>query len=135
MKRMIPYLLLAAAFLACGDSTGTDSDSDPESIATGAWTGTTGSGLTFDFTVGAGAAEITQIVYRFSGLQCGGVTLSSGSITSSRTPGWPISNRQFEIARTGDPPITISGTFASNGTTASGNWDWLTCSGTWTGSH
>lgn len=134
-RKFTKYLALALPFCflltTCDKSTG----SDTQPIATGAWSATTGSGLSFDFTISAGADEITEITYHFSGLQCGGVTLASGSIGSQRTPGWSISNRRFEIARTSDPAITISGSFHNNGTEASGDWEWLTCSGTWTASH
>jgi hypothetical protein len=91
--------------------------------------------MSLQFTVNAGATGITEIEYTFSGLQCGGTTLSSGSITVSQSPPWPIANREFEITRTSDPTIDITGTFGDDGSTVSGTWDWLTCSGTWTGSH
>jgi hypothetical protein len=39
------------------------------------------------------------------------------------------------IAPTGDQVPDITGTFGDNGTTVSGTWTWLTCSGTWTGSR
>jgi len=89
--------------------------------------------MALEFTVNAAADGITEIVYTFSGLQCGGQTLSSGTITSSQTPAWPISNRQFQITRSSDPTIDITGTFGNDGTTVSGTWEWDTCSGTWTG--
>ena len=129
MKRIIPVLLLTVSVAVCGDGA-----TGPQAIAPGVWNGSM-TGLSLEFTVNAGADGVTEIVYTFSGLQCGGVTLASGSITSSRTPPWPIANRQFEITRSSNPTIDIVGTFADNGTTVSGTWDWLTCSGTWTGSH
>jgi hypothetical protein len=145
LKHIAVVLMVAMVWMGCGDSNGTtgpdgdgtngDGSNGPQPIATGTWSATTGGGFAFDFTVGAGADEISEIVYRFSGLTCEGTTLSSGSLTSSRTPGWPIADREFEIARSASPAITISGTFADDGTTASGEWQWLTCVGPWTASH
>ena len=99
-------------------------------IEPGVWHGTTGAGFTFDFTIAAGADQITQIQYFWSGLSCEGVTLVSGSTTVSRTPGWSISGRQFTVDPDDEP--TITGTFDDTGTAASGSWQWLSCSGTWT---
>ena len=114
--------------LACGDAAG------PQPIASGAWNAST-TGMSLQFTVNAAADGITDIAYTFSGLQCGGTTLSSGTITASQTPAWPIVNRQFQITQSSAPTIDITGTFGDDGITVSGTWDWLTCSGTWTGSH
>ncbi|NJD09138.1 MAG: hypothetical protein FIB01_01420 [Gemmatimonadetes bacterium] len=101
--------------------------------ATGQWTGST-TGMALEFNVSADARYVTQMKYTFSGLQCGGTTLSSGSVIRSTTPGWEITNRQFAIPPTEYVP-GISGTFGSNGTTVTGTWTWLTCSGSWSGSH
>ena len=103
-------------------------------VMPGVWHGST-TGMSFDFTVNSGADGITQIVYTFSGLTCGGTTLASGSVQVSRTPPWPISNREFTITGTSDPKIDLAGTFGDDGATVSGTWHWLTCSGTWTGSR
>jgi PKD repeat protein len=102
-------------------------------IATGEWHGST-TGMALDFNVGADARYVTQVKYTFSGLQCGGATLVSGSVTRSTTPGWEITDRQFSIASTPSVP-GITGTFGDNGTTVTGTWTWLTCSGSWSGSH
>jgi PKD repeat protein len=101
-------------------------------IEPGVWHGTTGAGFNFDFTVAAGGDQITQIQYFWSGLSCDGVTMVSGSTTVSRAPGWSISGRQFTVDPDDEP--TITGTFDDSGTAASGSWQWLSCSGTWTGS-
>ncbi len=122
MNRIIPSLLLAFALAACGDATA------PQS---GVWSAATGAGFSFNFTVSRGADEITEIEYLWSGLTCGGVTHSSGSISVAQTPGWPISDREFAIRPTGWPHI--NGTFHNNGTEASGSWAWSGCGdGTWT---
>ncbi len=103
-------------------------------IVPGAWHGST-TGLSLDFTVNSSADAVLELKYTFSGLKCEGATLVSGSITISRGSGWPISNRQFVITPSGDPKITVAGTFGDDGATVSGTWQWLSCSGTWTGSH
>lgn len=103
-------------------------------IVPGTWHGAT-DGMSFDFTVNQAADGIPLIVYTFSGLQCGGTTLASGSVQVSRTPPWPISNRQFLVTGNSDPEIDLAGTFGEDGLTVSGTWHWLSCSGTWTGSH
>jgi PKD repeat protein len=102
-------------------------------IVPGAWHGST-TGMSLDFTVNSSADGITELKYTFSGLQCGGVTHMSGSVTISWGSPRPISNRQFLITPSGEPHIDIAGTFGDDGTTVSGTWRWLTCSGAWTGS-
>lgn len=103
-------------------------------IEPGEWHGST-TGMALDFTVSPDAQYVTQLKYTFSGLKCGGAELVSGSVIVSRTPGYEITNRQFVIAPTGDQVPDITGSFGDNGTTVSGTWTWLTCSGTWTGSR
>jgi uncharacterized protein YjdB len=98
-------------------------------IVPGVWHATTGDGFSFDFTVSAGADRVEQIQYFWSGLSCEGVTRVSGSVTVSSNR-WSITGRQFTVDPQDEPEI--SGTFDSNGTTASGTWEWLSCSGTWT---
>ena len=102
-------------------------------IATGEWHGST-TGMALDFTVSANAQYVTPMKYTFSGLKCGGAELVSGSVTRSTTPGWEITNRQFTIPATPSVP-GITGTFGDNGTTVTGTWTWLTCTGSWTGAH
>jgi uncharacterized protein YjdB len=101
-------------------------------IVPGVWHSTTGSGFSFDFTVDATADYVTQVQYLWSGLSCDGVTYVSGSTTYSSGAGWPITGRQFTVDPPPDYP-TITGTFDDDGTAASGNWQWLSCSGTWQG--
>jgi hypothetical protein len=101
-------------------------------IVPGVWNGTTGSGFSFDFTVDATADYVTQIQYFWSGLSCDGVTYVSGSTTHSSGAGWPITARQFTVDPPPDYP-TITGTFDDDRTAASGDWQWLSCSGTWQG--
>ena len=101
--------------------------------APSSWHGST-TGLALDFIVNPNTDGITQITYTFSGLKCGDTTLVSGSITSIPGKPWPISNRQFLITRSGNPPLNVDGTFGNDGTTVTGNWSCSTNSGTWTGS-
>jgi uncharacterized protein YjdB len=101
-------------------------------IVPGVWHATTGSGFSFDFTVDANADYVTQIQYFWSGLSCDGVTYVSGSVTYTPGGGRPITARQFTLDPPPDYP-TITGTFDDDGTAASGEWQWLSCSGTWQG--
>ena len=102
-------------------------------IVSGAWHGST-PGMALDFTVNSSATGITQIMYTFSGLSCGGTTLTSGSIIVTPGSPWVISNRQFQIPGPSNPKIAIAGTFGNDGATVAGTWSWSSCSGTWTGS-
>jgi uncharacterized protein YjdB len=112
-----------------GNATVTITVATPGAIVPGVWHGTTGAGFTFDFTVAAGADRVEQIQYFWSGLSCEGVTRVSGSVTISSNR-WSITGRQFAVDPQDEPEI--SGTFDGNGTAASGDWQWLSCSGTWT---
>ena len=67
-------------------------------IVPGVWHAST-AGMSLDFTVNSSADRITELTYTFSGLTCGGVTLTSGSVTVIPGVPWPISNRQFLITR------------------------------------
>jgi hypothetical protein len=130
--------VLAIAVAACGDN-GTEPGDDGnggavQPIATGAWNATSPEGFSVVFTVNAAADYVTEVRVTFSGLSCGGQTLTSGTVTSSRDPGWAISNRQITFSLS-NPALSITGTFSDNGTAASGTWQWGTCSGTWTASH
>ncbi len=88
-------------------------------------------------TVAYDGTEIQTIKTTFSAYSCGGRT-QSGTITSSQTPSWPITNRQFVIDLSffpGDVKLNITGIFAESGIEASGSWSvdvlGTTCSGTW----
>jgi len=134
----IIYLLLV--FFPCCKKSPTSPDLDDviNAITTGEWTATAGFG-SFNFTVSSDRNYITEIVYNFSSWTCGPVT-TSGTVTVSSTPGWPISNRSFEIERYvhDNVLLTINGTFADSGSQASGTWVansyGTTCSGSWSGS-
>lgn len=109
-------------------------------VKAGEWTATSDFG-SFDFIVSSGSNYITKITYKFASWSCGGVTIS-GTIIISKSPGWPISNRSFEIENYLDPnrkmQLTIKGTFSDSGVQASGSWEakiyGSTCSGSWQGS-
>lgn len=129
-------LVLLFTLIACNNDDAPKADS---LITSGTWNATSGFG-SFDFTVNSERTNITEIVYNFSNWTCGGVT-QSGSISVSSNPGWPITDRVFEIEVDINPdpfdktPITISGTFAASGDQASGTWEAVvnltTCSGSW----
>ena len=74
---------------------------------------------------------ITKIKYILSNWQG-----RSGSITVTKDPGWPITNRNFEIARDLDPSlrVTINGTFSESGQQASGTWNAVLSGTTYSGS-
>jgi hypothetical protein len=101
-------------------------------VKPGIWRGST-TGMSFELTVSSSGDAVTQIKYTFSGLQCGGATLVSGSIIVTPGTPWPIINRQFQITGSGNPKIDVTGTFSDDGATLSGTWSWSSCSGTWTG--
>jgi hypothetical protein len=133
--------LLFTLTAACGDdTTGTDGNGGPQPIVSGSWSATAGFG-SFTFEV-SGGTSITEISYSFSGFSCGGVT-TSGTVTVGSGSGWSITNRSFTIVNSispigGTEVMTITGTFADNGTEASGSysaaWHGSTCTGSWNGS-
>jgi len=95
-----------------------------------------------EFTVNSDGTGVIEITYIFSNWTCGSATMS-GTVKFSKSSGWPITDRQFTIKNTFDPPpigsgsqvMTINGTFDETGAHASGTWeaDWYgsLCSGTW----
>lgn len=109
-------------------------------IQPGEWTATAGFGG-FDFAVNKAGTYVTEIVLKFSGWHCGGVT-RSGTITISRTPGWDVADRNFKFESDLDPSpfskelMTIEGDFNESGIQASGTWraemSRATCNGNWT---
>jgi hypothetical protein len=94
------------------------------------------------FTVNPDGTGVTEITYIFSSWTCGSATMS-GTVKFSKSSGWPITDRQFTIKNTFDPPpigsgsqvMVITGTFDETGAHASGTWeaDWYgsICSGNW----
>ena len=95
------------------------------------------------FTVNSDGTGVIKITYIFSSYTCGSATMS-GTMKFSKSSGWPITDRQFTIKNTLDPPppigsgsqmMTITGTFDETGAHASGTWeaDWYgsICSGNW----
>ncbi len=82
----------------------------------------------FVFTVNPSGTEITKLATTFSSYTFGGIT-QNGTVISMPSPGWPISNNQFNIVNSIDPrgtiKLTINGTFAPSGTQASGTWSML----------
>lgn len=109
-----------------------------QTVKTGEWTATADFG-TFDIIVSSGSNFITKITFNFASWTCGPVN-KSGVVSVSTSPGWPISNRSFEIAIdfNSNEKLTIKGTFSDNGVQVSGTWNSTiygsTCSGSWQGS-
>ena len=95
----------------------------------GDWTATTAFG-SFDFIVNSASTYITQITLNFSNWKG-----RSGSVITSRDPGWSITNRSFKIETSiaGDQ-WTVEGTFAESGDKASGTWKVITSGQTESGS-
>lgn len=92
----------------------------------GEWTATISIGR-FDFTVSSDSTGISKILVYFS--------KTSGSVSTTREPPWPITNRGFKIETTfSGAQWTFEGTFADSGDKASGTWKFVaanTESGSW----
>ncbi len=124
------FSVMLIAMLLSGNSR---IDAQPQS---GDWTCQTDFGELV-FTVNPNGTHITKLIITFSSFTCGGVT-QSGTITISTSPGWPISNNQFNIEVDINYPnisMTITGTFSGTGDQASGTWSvnayGTICSGSW----
>lgn len=85
----------------------------PAVVQPGEWTANTDFGV-LDFTVSSDSNYITEVKFTWSNWRCGGV-VKSGSVSISKSPGCPISNRSFEFEDTfysGNEQWTIIGTFS-----------------------
>jgi len=83
----------------------------------GTWTSTTAFGV-FEFTVNSQSTYITSFKRTFSNWRG-----RSGSILTSREPGWAITDRKFNISTvTFGETWSFSGTFTESGDKASGTW-------------
>lgn len=90
----------------------------------------------FVITVGCNGSCISKIIYTWSNFHCDGITLVSGSITSSRSGGWAITNNSFTIQTSvSQGTMTINGTFTTTGSSVSGTFSYnifgTICSGNW----
>jgi hypothetical protein len=137
---------LTFALFACVDNGNEPPRPDPaptpESIATGTWNATTGTGLSFDFTVDSTAGLVTEFIIQWTDWICGNPPAPHGHSESYAVLGTPITDRGFETVVL--PNVTlypsliihISGSFADDGVKASGNWAATeadqVCEGTWT---
>jgi hypothetical protein len=131
-------------FTACsGDDDGTGPEG-PKAIQTGTWNGTAEFGsLSLDVT--SGGTLVQKVSFTFSSWRCGSASAtSSGTVSTERDPGWPITNRAISISMDYDPfgdsqTIDLNGTFGDDGTSVSGSWSaaWNggTCSGSWQASR
>lgn len=129
MTAIRPWLAFVALLVGCGEG-----GTGPQPVASGVWTGST-AGMTLTFTIDSTGTGIAEIVYSFSDFECHGATPGYPVVKSSRTPPWPIADRQFDIARTSRPTVDIAGRFSDDGRTVDGTWVWLECAGTWTGAR
>jgi hypothetical protein len=105
---------------------------------TGAWTGSSGFG-DIDFQVSSDGTAIEEVKLSFIDFSCGNVVSTSGSITFSSNPGWPITEDEFTIdltlSNSLDQEMQIRGSFEDGGTTATGTYiadfNNTECQGTW----
>ena len=145
-KRLLPSamgILLILLTVGCGDDNGTGPEG-PKAIQTGTWNGSAGFG-SLSLEVVSGGTLIKKVTFNFSSWRCGSASgTSSGSVSTERDPGWPISDRAFSISLDYDPfgssqTIDMNGTFGADGASASGswsaNWNGGTCSGSWQASR
>lgn len=134
MKTKISVVLTVCLCLCLATCKSPSSSSNPSNPVyppkSGDWTASTAFG-TLDFTVNQASTYVTKITLSFSNWKG-----RSGSVSSSKDPGWQISNRSFKIETSiMSDQWTINGTFENNGNKASGNWSAMiggqTESGTW----
>lgn len=134
MKTRIALFLaicLCLCPLACNSPAGPEETSNPVSKPVfppkpGEWTSAISIGR-FDFTVNPDSTGLSKILVFFSS--------NSGSVSSSREPHWPITNRSFKIETSfAGAQWTFEGTFADGGDKASGTWKFVASnsqSGSW----
>ena len=130
MKTKISGLLtvcLCLYLIACKSPTNpSDSTTSVFLPKSGEWTSAISIGR-FDFTVSSDSTGIPKILVYFS--------KTSGSVSTTREPPWPITNRGFKIETTfSGAQWTFEGTFADSGDKASGTWKFVavnTESGSW----
>jgi hypothetical protein len=139
MKFKSIFLVLALFFFiaSCKSPNGPDDNGNGSNQVyppkAGDWTASTTFG-TLEFNVNAASTHVTKITLIFNGWKG-----RSGSVSTSKDPGWSISNRYFKAETNilGDQ-WTIEGTFENSGNSASGTWKAViggqTESGSWQGS-
>jgi hypothetical protein len=143
-SKLLAGALLVLLLVACGDD-GTGPDG-PRAIREGTWTGSAEFGsLTLD--VASGGTAVSKVSIAFASWRCGSTSPSfSGTVEVTRDPPWPITNRAITIELDlqydpfgSDRLLNLSGSFADDGSSASGSWDavWAngTCSGSWVASR
>lgn len=143
---------LTFALFSCGDNIeGPDNDNSgddgptPDPIVAGTWSATTGTGLSFDFTVASTADLVTGFVIHWTDWICGSPPAPHGHSESYRVTGgsgWSIADRHLKAVVQPNATlypsliISINGTFADDGVNVSGSWGATeadeVCAGTWT---
>jgi hypothetical protein len=137
-------ILVILSLAACGgDDNGTGPEG-PKAIQTGTWNGTAGFG-SLSLEVTSSGTLVQKVSFTFSSWRCGSASgTSSGTVSTERDPGWPITDRAISISVDYDPfgnsqTIDLDGTFGDDGTSISGSWSaaWNggTCSGSWQASR
>ena len=121
MKTKFSILLtvcLCLYLISCQSPSGpSDSAASVSLPKPGDWTTSTAFG-TLDFTVNSASSYITKVIFTFNNWKG-----RSGSVSTSKDPGWAISNRSFKIeTNIMSDQWTIDGTFESSGNKASGTW-------------
>lgn len=143
-KLLIVLIILCIATVvnSCGedDDSITNGDSTPSSIVTGKWIASAEFG-SFDIIVNNDRTAVDEIAFHMSAWKCGNSGLTqSGTVTFSRSIGWPISNRSISIDNNMGPfgsndMLKIEGSFGNDGKSSSGTWNanvgTATCNGTW----
>jgi len=85
--------------------------------------GTTSQDEEIELTVKEDQSAVMKVKLTYS-FYCGGIT-TSGTATVSRTSGWPISGRSFEVEAS--CTFEVTGEFDPSFTTASGTWRGIAC--------
>ncbi len=109
---------LCLSLVTCKSPSGpSDSAASVSPPKPGDWTTSAAFG-TLDFTVNSASTYITKVTFTFNGWKG-----RSGSVSTSKDPGWAISNRSFKIETSiMSDQWTIDGTFENSGNKASGTW-------------
>ncbi len=91
----------------------------------GPWAGISGFG-NIEYQVSYDGTTIEEVKLIFVDFSCGNIVSTSGSITFSNNPGWPITEGEFFIqlilSQTLDQEMQIQGVFSNIGTAATGTY-------------
>ncbi len=100
-----------------GPSDSSNSSSSVSPPKAGDWTASTTFG-SLDFVVNSAGTYVTKVTFNFSNWRG-----RSGSVSTSKDPGWAISSRSFKVETSIlSDQWTVEGTFENSGIKASGTW-------------